>query len=120
MYGDAISIAVISLLIGVVGKIIWDWLNRRSEIPRASTGFISLDELTEHCRRQQAGCVQLLRTEVKLLASKIDGRLGMGDHHFDSYDRRLEKIEKQLEKLIKMGKINGRDDDDIKSVRADT
>lgn len=92
---------------GVLGKVLWDWVRKSTTIPSAGNGYMTLRELQEHCNRQQAGCVQLLRTEIQLLVSKVDGRLELGDRHFKGYEDRFKRIEAQLERLIELQRGNG-------------
>jgi len=77
----------------LAGKIIWDWLkNRRNgtaEVPHAGNGFMTLNELTAHCRNQQNTCTKLMRAEFKIIKTEIKARLDQGDRTFKGLSTQL-------------------------------
>lgn len=75
---------------GLAGKIIWDWLkSRKTEIPKAEDGFLSLAILKQHCKEQQANCTKSLMGELKLIIIRLENRLENGDKLFKDVQKTL-------------------------------
>lgn len=84
-------------LLTLCGKIAWDWLKgRKSEVPHAMNGFLSLGEMEARCKTQQETCTALMRAEFQIIKTSITARLDRGDKNFKAYEKRFDGIEQTL------------------------
>ena len=103
--------------LGVAGKMLYDWFGsqrngvpmpaaageKTAPVPHAKNGFMSLQEIEDHCTRQQKACQNLIRKDIELFLSKVDARLDRGDRQFDAIETRLHGISTQIARTHKEG-----------------
>lgn len=94
--------ALIILAAGFMLKIVWDWLmNLKKETPRAENGFLSLADLTSHCRTQQENCTKHLMGKMELVIVRLENRLENGDKLFINVQKTLRAHSRVLIHLSK-------------------
>lgn len=89
---------IVAAVLGAVGKTGWD---RRSQVPQnpqsakpfnAKNGFMTAGDIAEHCKDQQQVIMQLMRSEFKVIETKLDARLDHGEDQFKAIDIKLAGI----------------------------
>ncbi len=90
---------LITFCFGLVGKIVFSWLNgrRTARVPRAGNGFLTLSEIQAHCAGNHGTFKKLMKAEFKAILIEIQLRLKSGDDKFDTLEGRIKGIEGTLE-----------------------
>jgi len=78
-----------TFFLGIFGKIFWDWVSRKTAIPKADDGFMDMADLKKHCSDQQARCTAGITNELKLIIVRLENRLENGDKLFQEVQKTL-------------------------------
>jgi hypothetical protein len=89
--------ACISLVVGLLGKMIYDLIiNKKTDVQRAKDGFLNLEDMEKNCESKQHKCTELISAEFKSgfekIETKLMHRMDFQDIKFDNYDKKLELI----------------------------
>ena len=109
-----IVLLAIAAVVGIIGKITFDWLSRKENTPRADEGFVTLGMLKGHCDSEQDDCKiksemvekgLILRMEQYKLT--VDKRLETGEKLFEKFDASLsrhnlllDRLERRLDRIL--------------------
>ena len=93
--------------VGIFGLLVWSikgYLDLKSKTPRAACGFVTAEDLEEHCKRMQAPCTALMALKLGSIESSINLRLHNGDRLLDDHSRRLGDLEKSIS--VSIGRLD--------------
>jgi len=112
-----VFVAGSGLVSGLGCKIVYDWLNRRGDVPRARNGFLTSSEILAHCANQQKmlrelieGGFQIVATELRSHLIQVDERLNRGDNNFDKIEAELRSVVDELKTINRGGNYTDRND----------
>ena len=109
-----IVLLAIAAVVGIIGKITFDWLSRKENTPRADEGFVTLGMLKGHCDSEQVDCKiksemveRGLILRMEQYQATVDKRLESGEKFFEKFDASLsrhnlllDRLERRLDRLL--------------------
>lgn len=103
LYG--VAIAFLAFGSGLVGKIVWDWLQKGAGSRECRVSDVPLrhGELDAHCERQRSVCSRMIGDQIAVMTETLKGEFGRWQSKVDlklEHDHeRFEKVEKKLDQL---------------------
>ena len=109
-----VVLLAIAAIVGIIGKITFDWLSRKENTPRADEGFVTFGILKNHCDSEQVDCgikskliEEGLIRRMEQYQIAVEKRLETGEKLFEKFDASLsrhnlllDRLERRLDRLL--------------------